>query len=503
MSESAEVRSVSSGGPAGPGEPVTLGIDLGTSGVKVVALDATRRTVVSVTREYPLLTPQPGWTEQRPEDWVAATLSALGEVAGQLSETGHTPLALGLSGQMHGAVFLDAHGEVLRPAPLWNDQRTARQVQDIEARVPLTDLIARTGNRAVTGFQLPKVLWLKSAEPEVFARLAHVLLPKDYLGYALTGVLASEPSDASGVGALNLARLEWDADILSALGLAATLFPEVRPSTARVGTLHSSLAAVTGLPAGLPVVAGGGDNAAAAVALGLGSAQPEIGSVSLGTSGVLFAPLSSPTPDPRGRVHLFAHADGGYHLLGVTLACAGALQWLRDRLCPEVSFETLLREAEKAVPSEENVLFLPFLAGERSPHMRSDLRAAWLNLSLAHSRGHLVRAVLEGTAFALAETHDVMRQHTQLQSLLATGGGARSDLWLGLMAQGLDLDIYRTASTAGAAEGAALLAMPEAGLYASLQEAMGTASLAGLPVPRVPSHAPRTAYSAAFQRLYG
>lgn len=482
---------------------VTLGVDLGTSGVKVVALDAARRTIASATRSYPLLTPQPGWTEQRPQDWAAAALDALAEVAGLLRAGGHIPAALGLSGQMHGAVFLDSAGDVLRPAPLWNDQRTGAQVGQIEARIPRADLIARTGNRAVTGFQLPKVLWLRHEEPQAFARLAHVLLPKDYLGYVLTGELATEPSDASGVGALNLARLDWDADILGALDLSPTLFPGVRPSTKRVGTLRPGLAERTGLPAGLPVVAGGGDNAAAGIALGLSAARPEVGSLSLGTSGVLFAPLPQPTPDPEGRVHLFAHADGGYHLLGVTLACAGALQWVQDRLFPEADLGTLLREAQAVPASEEGVLFLPFLAGERSPHMDPDLRAAWLGLSLAHGRGHLVRAVLEGTAFALADTHDVMRERVALRSVLATGGGARSDLWLGLMADALGLGVFRSGSTAGAAEGAAVLAMPEGGLHADLGEAMGTPALPERPAPPVPAHAPRAAYRAAFQRLYG
>lgn len=327
--------------------PVTLGVDLGTSGVKVVALDVHRRTVASVTRPYPLSTPRAGWTEQDPHDWVQGTLAALTAVAAQLREQGQTPVALGLSGQMHGAVFLGAQGEVIRPAPLWNDQRTGQDVAEIEARIPRSELIARTGNRAVTGFQLPKILWLRREEPGAFARLRHVLLPKDYLGLVLTGQMITEPSDASGVGALHLARKEWDTDVLGALDLSPALFPSVVNSWEVAGHLKGPLAAQTGLPLGLPVVAGAGDNAAAGVALGLGSARPEVGSLSLGTSGVLFAPLAQPTPDPEGRVHLFAHADGGYHLLGVTLSCAGALQWLRDRLFPEVDFERLLREAEQ------------------------------------------------------------------------------------------------------------------------------------------------------------
>lgn len=290
--------------------PVTLGLDLGTSGVKVVALNAQGQVVAHSSRTYPLLTPRPGWTEQRPQDWENASLDALREIAAQLQALGAVPLALGLSGQMHGAVFLDAQGEVIRPAPLWNDQRTAAQVKRIERTVPRADLIARTGNRAVTGFQLPKILWLRDEEPTAFARLAHVLLPKDYLGYVLTGVMATEPSDASGVGALHLDRRDWDAGVLDALNLPVHLFPQVVKSWDVTGSLRADLAALTGLPTNLPVVAGGGDNAAAGIALGLSSARPDLGSVSLGTSGVLFAPLSQATPDPQGRVHLFAHADG-------------------------------------------------------------------------------------------------------------------------------------------------------------------------------------------------
>ena len=270
---------------------VALGLDLGTSGVKVVALTAAGQEVAQATRQYPLLTPHPGWTEQRPQDWAAATLDALRDVAGQLRGAGHSPTTLGLSGQMHGAVFLDEGGNAIRPAPLWNDQRTALAVAEIEAAVPRADLIARTGNRAVTGFQLPKLLWLRQAEPENFARTRQVLLPKDYLGYLLTGNFCTEPSDASGIGALNLASKNWDMGVLDALNISADLFPEVVDSWAVVGQLLPEMAAQTGLPTSLKVVAGGGDNAAAGVGLGLTSARPELGSVSLGTSGVLFAPL--------------------------------------------------------------------------------------------------------------------------------------------------------------------------------------------------------------------
>ncbi|ABF44124.1 xylulokinase (plasmid) [Deinococcus geothermalis DSM 11300] len=484
--------------------PVTLGLDLGTSGVKVVALDAQGQTIAEVQRSYPLLTPQPGWTEQHPEDWAAASVDALQDLAGQLGKLGAVPLALGLSGQMHGAVFLDGRGEILRPAPLWNDQRTGAQVQEIEQRIPRADLIARTGNRAVTGFQLPKLVWLREAEPQVFARTRHVLLPKDYLRFVLTGKMHTEPSDASGVGALNLVHKTWDTDVLDALGLSADLFPEVVNSWDVVGRLKTELSTRTGLPVGLPVVAGGGDNAAAGIALGLTAARPEVGSVSLGTSGVLFAPLTQPTPDPEGRVHLFAHADGGYNLLGVTLACAGALQWLHDKLAPDTSFDTLLAEAAQVPHGADGVTFLPYLAGERSPWMNPDLRGAWIGLSLAHGRAHLTRALLEGTALALADTAAVMRPLSEVTSLLATGGGARSDLWLGLVSGALGLPVERLEQEPGAAVGAAILAMPAAGLHPDLAGAMrALRPPPGETVPPLAIDRAQSQHREAFGRLYG
>lgn len=482
---------------------VTLGLDLGTSGVKAVALTADGRAVAEATRPYPLLTPQPGWTEQRPQDWAAASLEALRDVAGQLQAGGYTPLALGLSGQMHGLVALDARGEPVRPAPLWNDGRTGEAVRQIEARIPRAELIARTGNRAVPGFQLPKLLWLREAEPENFQRVRHALLPKDYLGFLLTGQLHTEPSDASGVGALNLAAKTWDHDVLAALDLSPALFPEVIPSTAVAGTLKPDIAHQTGLPSGLPVIAGGGDNAAAGVALGLSAARPEVGSLSLGTSGVIFVPLQEPTPDPQGRVHLFAHADGGYNLLGVTLAAAGALQWLRDQLAPGVPFAELIAEAQTAPPGAGGVTFLPYLTGERSPHMRPDLRGSWTGLSLATGRAELTRSLLEATAFALADTYDVMRPFSKVTRLLSTGGGARSDFWLGLVGGALDLEVQRSAQEPGAAAGAAILAMPAAGLYGGLPAAMDALRPGGEAVPPLDSGGARTAYQEAYRRLWG
>jgi xylulokinase len=448
---------------------LVLGLDLGTSGLKAVALDAKGQKVAEARVGYPLHTPRPGWTQQDPLDWARAARQALKMLHEQLS--GAEIVGLGLSGQMHGAVFLDKAGNPLGPAPLWNDQRTALEVEQIERAIPRRELIRRTGNPAVTGFQLPKLLWLKNQHPELYRAIYKVLLPKDYLAFVLSGALASEYSDASGVGVLNLAEKGWDTEILHALSLSSDLFPEVGSSERVVGHLSPAWAQETGLKAGIPVVAGAGDNAAAALGLGVSRYRVGVGSVSLGTSGVIFIPTEHPTPEPEGRIHLFAHADGGYHLLGVTLSAAGSLEWLRG-LFPEVNLETLLEEAAQAPLGSEGLYFLPFLAGERSPYLAPHLRGAFLGLSLAHRRGHMVRAVLEGVALSLAEVYQVMRPLAEAQRLLATGGGSASNLWLGLLGGALGVPIHRVIGDEGAARGAGILALVGAGVYPGLREAL-------------------------------
>ncbi|HEY9666772.1 MAG TPA: xylulokinase [Coleofasciculaceae cyanobacterium] len=448
---------------------VVIGLDLGTGGVRAIAVDLQGQIIAQTTRSYPLLTPQPGWTEQNPSDWVEASLDALSHVAQQLE--GHQSIALGLSGQMHGMVPLDAEGRVIRPAILWNDQRTGKAVEEIEAAIPRQELIQRTGNPAITGFQLPKVVWLRTEEPQAYALLRQILLPKDYLGYMLTGEAVTEPSDASGIGCLNLSSRQWDTDILNSLNLSPTLFPSVVESTAIAGRLKSDIAARVGLPAGLPVVAGGGDNAAAAVGLGISSSNLNRGSLSIGTSGVIFAPCDRPIPDPEGRVHLFCHVDGGYHLLGVTLAAGGSLRWYRDTFAPQIAYTDLMDMAENSLPGARGVLFLPHLAGERSPHLDPDTRGAWVNLSLAHTQADLTRAVLEGVAFSLRAALEVIGEITPLHQLLATGGGARSNIWLQILADILQTELIAPKAEEGAAYGAAILAMVGVGAYPSLEAA--------------------------------
>jgi xylulokinase len=479
----------------GMANPVSIGIDLGTSGLKAIALTPDGRGVAEASASYALLTPQPGWTEQHPSDWVGAAREVLKTLSSELREKGFEVVSIGLSGQMHGAVFLDANGNVIRPAPLWNDQRTGAACLEIERAVPRAELIQRTGNPAVTGFQLPKLVWLRASEPENFARVRHVLLPKDYLGYAMTGHLATEPSDASGIGALNLKSRDWDTDILGALKLEKSLFPTVIPSHGAVGTLSGDWVRETGLPDGVPVIAGAGDNAGAAIGLGLSSARMGVGSVSLGTSGVIFVPLESPTPDPEGRIHLFCHADGGYHLLGVTLAAAGSLQWFRDHLAPDVAFDDLMAEAQAVPSGSEGVSFMPYLAGERSPWLDPALRGAWLGLSLAHTRGHMTRAILEGVAFSLRDTLDVMRPLAPLTKALAIGGGSRSLLWLSIVGNALGVQFEKPSLEEGPARGAAILGLVGAGVFPSVPDAINATIPTSEPIQIARDSALETAYA--------
>ena len=452
-------------------ESVSIGIDLGTSGVKIIAVDTTGLSVAESSATYPLLTPHPGWTEQNPADWLHGVQTALKALTQQLTGK-YQPVAIGVAGQMHGAVFLDSSLSVIRPAPLWNDQRTSAACLEIEAAVPRLELIQRTGNMAVTGFQLPKLVWLRQAEPEYYAKVRHVLLPKDYLNFALTGQLATDPSDASGVGALNLARRDWDLDILSALKIDSSLFPTVQASHSVVGKLSAGWAESTGLPEGLPVVAGAGDNAGAQIGLGVSSANLGVGSVSLGTSGVIVVPLPEATAEPNGRVHLFCHADGGYFFLGCTLSAAGSLQWFRDTLAQGVPFEQLMQEAAVVPSGSDGLSFMPYLAGERSPHLNPNLRGAWLGLSLAHTRGHLTRAILEGVAFSLRQTLEVMNPIAKAKKLLSVGGGTRSSLWLGIIGQALGVPLEKPTLEEGPARGAAILGLVGAGVYPSVAAAL-------------------------------
>jgi xylulokinase len=415
------------------------------------------------TRTYALSTPRAGWAEQDPEDWWQAALAALGEVA-----AGREIAGIGLSGQMHGLVALDADDRVIRPAILWNDQRTAAECAEIEARLGRERLVELTGNRALTGFTAPKLLWLRHNEPDAYARIARVLLPKDYVRLRLTGEWAIDASDASGTLLLDVGRRAWSGEVLEVLELPAAWLPPVLESPAVAGAVSASYK----LLQGTPVAAGAGDQPAAAI--GVGADRPGVLSVVLGTSGVVLAPLPAYAHDPGGRVHAFCHAvPGAWQAMGVMLSAAGSLQWFHERLAPDVPFERLDREAEAWEPGAGGLLFLPYLAGERTPHADPDARGAFVGLDLLHDRGALVRAVLEGVAYGLRDCLDLLRTlGVEPRTARISGGGARSDLWPRIVASVLDLPLERTTSAEGSALGAALLGGVAGGVFPNVHDAV-------------------------------
>ena len=420
-----------------------VGIDVGTSGVKAIALSPTGEILARAEREYPLSTPQPGWAEQDPDDWARAADAALADL-------GVEPTAIGYSGQMHGLVALDENGDVLRPAILWNDQRTAAECAEIEERVGLERLIRLTGNRALTGFTAPKLLWLRNHEPETFSRIRHVLLPKDYVRFRRTGEHAIDVADASGTLLFDVANRRWSDDVLDALELPREWLPPSSESTE---------------------VAGAGDQAAGALGVGIDAPGPL--SVVLGTSGVVFAALDTYQPEPEARLHTFCHAvPGTWHAMGVMLSAAGSLQWLRQAL-GGAPYETLLAEAAAWKPGTEGLLFQPYLQGERTPHADPDARGAFVGLQLRHDRGALTRAVLEGVAYGLRDSLELLRSvGVDAQVGRISGGGARSELWTTIVASVLGLPLERTEAEEGAAFGAALLGGIKEGVFADAREAV-------------------------------
>ncbi len=447
---------------------VLLGLDVGTTGARVLAVDESGRVVAEATESYPLLSPRPGWSEQHPSDWWSAAKAALSTVA---SQVGDEVSALGLTGQMHGSVFLDSHDEVIRPALLWNDQRTQAQCDQITRIVGAERLVSITGNPALTGFQAPKLLWLREMEPHNYGRVAWLLLPKDYVRLQLTGEYATDASDASGTLLLDVRRRAWSAEILETLEIDPEWLPQVCEGPEQTGGLRPEVAQEIGLPTGLPVAAGGGDNAAAAV--GTGIIHEGMLSASVGTSGVLFGHTEEFAPDPSGRLHAFCHAvPGKYHLIGVTLSAGGSLQWWRNLLGRDSNYDNLAEEAANIPPGAEGLLFLPYLVGERTPHLDPAARGAFLGLTSRHTRAHLTRAVMEGVTFSLRESLEIMAElGVSAREVRATGGGARSALWRSLQADIYNSPIRRTVAEEGPAYGAALLAGVAGGTYTDVEDA--------------------------------
>jgi len=421
-----------------------VGLDVGTTGVKAVAISPTGEVLATDEEAYPLSTPRPGWAEQDPEDWWRAAEAVLERLP-------FGEVWLGLSGQMHGLVCLDEADRVLRPAILWNDQRTGAECAEIEERIGLGRLIELTGNRALPGFTAPKLLWLRRHEPDVYARIRRILLPKDHVLLRLTGEHGIDAADASGTLLFDVRGRRWSDEVTDALEIPREWLPNVEEST---------------------VYGGAGDQQAAA--LGVGVVRPGVLSVVIGTSGVVLAALPEYRAEPQGRVHVFCHAvPGTWEAMGVMLSAAGALQWFRDTLAPGASFEQLTAEAEEWPAGAEGLTFLPYLAGERTPHADPSARAMFEGLSLRHDRGGLVRAVLEGVAYGLRDSLELLRGlGVDAQVGRASGGGARSRLWLEIVASALGLPLELTEVEEGSAYGAALLAGVSNGVFASAEEAV-------------------------------
>jgi xylulokinase len=434
-----------------------VGLDVGTSAVKAVAVGLEGRVVARHEVGYPLAVPRPGWAEQDPEDWWRAAQQALAAVT-----DGAEVLGIGLSGQMHGLVALDDADRVIRPAILWNDQRTAAECEEITARIGERRLIELTGNRALTGFTAPKLLWMRAHEPDAYERIARVMLPKDYVRLRLCGEHATDVADASGTLLLDVAGRSWSNEVLEKLEIAREWLPRLLECPEPSGTT----------PDGVVVAAGAGDQAAGA--LGVGVVRPGPLSVVLGTSGVVLAALDAFAADSEGRVHAFCHAaPDAWHAMGVMLSAAGALAWLRKTVAADVPFDALLAEAEAWEPGSGELTFLPYLAGERTPHADPLARGALTGLSLHHDRGALVRAVLEGVACGLRDCADLVTALEEAHPRVgrASGGGARSALWLAIVASVLEMPIERLAVDEGAAFGAALLGGVASGVWRDADEA--------------------------------
>ncbi|HNH25886.1 MAG TPA: xylulokinase, partial [Anaerolineales bacterium] len=380
-----------------------LGIDTSTTSSKALLIDSNGVVIAVAAASHTLQTPKPLWSEQNPREWWDAVAASIKSVLEKAGVSGERVVAVGLTGQMHGLVLLDENGSVLRPAILWNDQRTQSQCDEIHQVIGKEKFIQITGNVALTGFTAPKILWVKENEPSVYARAKHVLLPKDYIRFCLTGEYAMDKADGAGTVLFDLKVRDWSDEVLAALGIPREWMPRTFEGTAFTGKVTEEAARLTGLKAGTPVAAGGGDQAAGAV--GVGAVEPGIVGLTVGTSGVVFATTPSALIEPEGRLHAFCHAvPGMWHFMGVMLSAAGSLQWYRDTLAPNVSFDELVKEAESAPAGSEGLLFLPYLSGERTPYPDPLARGSFVGLTLRHTRAHMTRAVLEGVAFGLKDS---------------------------------------------------------------------------------------------------
>ena len=484
-----------------------LGVDLGTSGTKTVLFDETSATLASASEEYPLHQPKNGWAEQDPDDWWRATQHTVRAVLEKSGADPHEIVGLGISGQMHGLVLTDGEGNVLRPAILWCDGRTGEECEELTERVGKERLIAISANPALTGFTAGKILWVRKHEPETYARAKHILLPKDYVRFRLTGLFASEMSDASGTNMLDVPKRAWSEEIAGAMDLDMNLLPPLYESSAVVGRISAQASALTGLCEGMPVAGGAADNMAGAIGTGVASAGKAF--TTIGTSGVVYAHSDTVQIDPQGRVHTFCSAvPGAYTVMSCTLAAGLSLKWYRDTFC-DAEIQTakemgtdpyvLMNEQAARSPIGANrLLFLPYLMGERSPLLDSNARGAFIGLSAMHTRRDLLRAVMEGVMYSQRQNLDVLRgMHVVPERMLACGGGAKSPFWRQMMADIFAMPVSTVQNTEGPALGAAILAGVAGGLYPSVPEAC--ASLIREADPLQPDAARGAAYEPYYQ----
>ncbi len=462
-----------------------LGIDTSTTSSKALLIDSRGEVIAVASSPHTLQTPKPLWSEQNPAEWWVAVAASIKSVLEKAGVGGERVAAVGLTGQMHGLVLLDEAGNVLRPAILWNDQRTQSQCDEIHRRIGKEKFIQITGNVALTGFTAPKILWVQENEPEVFAKAKHVLLPKDYIRLKLTGEYAMDKADGAGTVLFDLKSRDWSSEVLDALGIDPSWMPRTFEGTEFTGHVTQEAASLTGLKVGTPVAAGGGDQAAQAV--GVGAVEAGIVGLTVGTSGVIFATTPSALIEPEGRLHAFCHAvPGMWHFMGVMLSAAGSLQWYRDTLAPDMSFDDLVKEAESAPAGCEGLLYLPYLSGERTPYPDPLARGAFIGLTLRHSRAYMTRAVLEGVAFGLKDSFTLIQNAGlgKITQVRASGGGTKGALWRQILASVLEAELVTVNTSEGAAFGAALLAGVGAGAWSDVPSACkATVRITGQTLP--------------------
>jgi xylulokinase len=462
-----------------------LGIDVGTSGTRCILIDEDGTIAASAIKEYPLYTPKPGWAQQNPMDWYDATISTMKEVLEASSISGSSVKAIGLSGQMHGSVFLDKDNNVIRPAILWCDQRTEPQCQEIYDIFGYENFIKLSYNKALPGFTSPKIMWLSENEPENYGKVYKILLPKDYIRFMISGTYATEVSDASGMLLMDIKKRTWSEEILDGLKINKSFLADIFESPQISAYLDGKTAKLTGLIAGTPIAGGGGDNAAGNV--GSGIIKQGIISDSIGTSGVVFAHSDKPVYDPQGRLHSFCHAvPGKWHLMGVTLAAAGSQKWYYDTFGPSRAIEKerpdlkkyklLDAEAQKVKPGSEGLIFLPYLTGERTPYADAYARGVFFGMSYIHTQDHFVRAIMEGVAYSQLDCLNLMRKlGINSEKIVLIGGGSRSKIWKEIICDTLESPIITLKNEEGPAFGAALLSGVGCGIYKSVEDAVNKA----------------------------